>query len=320
MAYLGRTPIDPILQQVLDTHPFELAPELGVEQSRRRLASLRSNEVLPELAPVRSEDRHIDGPAGPIPIRIYRPDRTEAKPLPLTMYFHGGGFAVGDLDTHDSQARQHCLGADTVVVSVDYRLAPEHPFPAGVEDVWAATQWASENALALGADGKRLAVAGDSAGANLAAVVAQIARDSAGPDIAFQLLWYPPTMWDPSMPSLHVNSDGPVITTNDLQVFYRWYAGGLDASNPPPRMAPGRASDFSGLPPAFIAVAGHCPLRDDGVRYAELMIEGDVDVQLHNAETLTHAYLGYFGVVPAATKAATLGYAALRAALHKDGG
>ncbi len=312
-----RPPIDPVLQQVLDAHPFDLAPELGIEESRRRLVSLRSNDVLPELRPVRTVDRKIDGPAGPIPIRIYTPDNSDAGPLPVTMYFHGGGFAVGNLDTHDSQARQHCLGADTVVVSVDYRLAPEHPFPAGVEDVWAATRWVADNAGEIGSDASRLAVAGDSAGAALAAVVAQIARDGGGPELAFQLLWYPPTMWDPSMPSLRANAEGPVITTKDLEVFYRWYAGDLDEKNPPPRMAPGRATDFSGLPPTYIAVAGHCPLRDDGVRYAQLLIESDVDVQLHNAECLTHAFLGYYGVVPAATEAAKLGFAALQTALHR---
>lgn len=317
MPSATRPPIDPVLQKVLEEHPFDLAPELGVEESRKRLLSLRNSDVLPELRSVHTEDRNIDGPAGPIPIRIYRPDRTEAGPTPITMYFHGGGFAVGNLDTHDSQARQHAIGAETIVVSVDYRLAPEHPFPAGVEDAWAATQWAADNAAELGGDSSRLAVAGDSAGANLAAVVAQIARDNAGPKLAFQLLWYPPTMWDPSMPSLRVNADGPVITTKDLQVFYRWYAGELDATHPPSRMAPGRATDFSGLAPAYIAVAGHCPLRDDGARYAELLVTGDVDVQLHNAESLTHAFLGYFGVVPAATEAAKLGYAALRKALHQ---
>jgi len=311
-----RPPIDPVLQQVLDANPFDLAPELGVEESRRRLGSLRARGVLPELRDVRVEDRTIEGPAGQIPVRIYWPHQAKPGTSPVTMYFHGGGFAVGNLDTHDSQARQHCVGAETIVVSVDYRLAPEHPFPAGVEDVWAATQWVANNASEIGADATRLAVSGDSAGANLAAVVAQIARDSGGPEVVFQLLWYPPTMWDPAMPSLRINADGPVITTKDLEVFYRWYAGEVDENDPPARMAPGRATDFSGLPAAYIAVAGHCPLRDDGVRYAELLIEGDVDVQLHNAETLTHAFLGYFGVVPAATDAATRGYAALRAALH----
>lgn len=157
---------------------------------------------------------------------------------------------------------------------------------------------------------------GDSAGGNLAASVAQIARDTGGPKITFQLLWYPPTMWDPAMPSLRLNADGPVITTHDLEIFYRWYAGELGEKNPPRYMAPGRNPDLTGLPPAYIATAGHCPLRDDGIKYAALLVDADVDVQLHNAESLCHAFLGYFGVVPAATEAAELGYTALRTALH----
>lgn len=311
-----RPPLDPVLQKALDATPFDLAPELGVEESRRRLHALRNQAVLPELQAVRTVNRHIDGPAGPIPIRIYWPEQSETALPPLTMYFHGGGFAVGDLDSHDSQARQHAIRGSTAVVSVDYRLAPEHPFPAGLDDCWAATQWAAANGAALEADISRFAVAGDSAGGNLAAAVAQMARDNGGPDLVFQLLWYPPTMWDPAMPSLRINADGPVITTADLQVFYRWYAGDLDENDPPALMAPGRACDLSGLPPAYIATAGHCPLRDDGIKYAALLADAGIDVQLHNAEPLAHAFLGYFGTVPAATQAAELGYTALRTALH----
>lgn len=311
-----RPPLDPILRKVLETTPFDLAPELGVEESRRRLRALRSGAVLPELRAVRVENRSIDGPGGPIPIRIYWPEQSDTTVPPLTMYFHGGGFAVGDLDSHDSQGRQHAIKGNTVVVSVDYQLAPEHPFPAGLEDCWAATKWAVGNADELKADGSRFAVAGDSAGGNLAASVAQIARDTGGPKITFQLLWYPPTMWDPAMPSLRLNADGPVITTHDLEIFYRWYAGELGEKNPPRYMAPGRNPDLTGLPPAYIATAGHCPLRDDGIKYAALLVDADVDVQLHNAESLCHAFLGYFGVVPAATEAAELGYTALRTALH----
>lgn len=313
----SRPSLDSVLQQLLDATPFDLAPELGVDESRRRLHALRSQAVLPELRAARTENRRIDGPAGPIPIRIYWPEQSGGQIPPLTMYFHGGGFAVGDLDSHDSQARQHAIKGDTVVVSVDYRLAPEHPFPAGLDDCWAATNWAVANAAALQADASRLAVAGDSAGGNLAASVAQMARDKGGPALTFQLLWYPPTMWDPTMPSLRVNADGPVITTKDLEVFYRWYAGDLDENNPPPYMAPGRTADLTRLPPAYIATAGHCPLRDDGVKYAALLADADIDVQLHNAESLAHAFLGYFGAVPAATHAAELGYTALRTALHQ---
>jgi acetyl esterase/lipase len=235
------------------------------------------------------------------------------------VYFHGGGFALGDLDTHDGTAREHAVGADSVVFSVDYRLAPEHPYPAAVDDAWAATLWVAAHAEDFGADGTRLAVAGDSAGGTLAAVVAQRARDAGGPSLKFQLLWYPSTHWDMTLPSFAENSDAPVLDTATIAGFSRWYAGDADLLNPPAGMAPGRATDLSGLAPAYIAVAGHDPLRDDGIRYAELLAAAKTPVQLDHAETLVHGYLGYSGVVPAATTATKAGLAALRAALHADG-
>ena len=277
---------------------------------------------------LRVEDSRIDGPAGPIPIRVYWPDDTAGEAAqfvtaahPVTMFFHGGGFALGDLNTHDATARDHAVGSASVVVSVDYRLAPEHPYPAAVEDAWAATRWVADHAGEFGADSSRFAVAGDSAGGNLAAVVAQLARDAArtgdGPELAFQLLWYPATMWDTSLPSVAENADAPVLDGDAMAAFTHWYAGHLDPADPPATLAPGRAGDLSGLPPAYVAVAGHDPLRDDGVRYAELLTAAGGEVELHNAETLVHGYLGYVGVVPTATAASARGLAALRAALHR---
>ncbi len=263
---------------------------------------------------MRVENHHVDGPGGPIPIRVYWPD--SVGPHPVVMFFHGGGFALGDLDTHDVTAREHAAVADAVVVSVDYRLAPENPFPAAVDDVWAATRWVADNAAQFGADASRMAVAGDSAGGTLAAVVAQSARDHGEPAIVFQLLWYPSTMWDTSLPSFAENADAPVLDHVAMAAFTEWYAGHLDLTDPPAKLAPGRASDLSGLPPAYIAVAGHDPLRDDGIRYAELLAEAGVPVELDNAGSLVHGYLGYSGVVPAATEATNRGLAALRAALH----
>ena len=311
---LDRPPVDAILQKVLEAVPFRLTVDDGVEAARRGLRELPRRPLHPDL---RVEDHHIDGPAGPIPVRVYWPDEEAgARPHPVTMFFHGGGFALGDLDTHDVTAREHAVSANSVVVSVDYRLAPEHPYPAAVDDVWAATRWVADNAAKFGADASRLAVAGDSAGGNLAAVVAQLARDTGGPQLAFQLLWYPSTMWDTSLPSFTENANAPVLDTAAMDAFTRWYAGHIDLADPPAALAPGRAADLSGLPPAYVAVAGHDPLRDDGVRYAELLAGAGVDVELHNAMTLVHGYLGYAGVVPAATEATDRGLAALRAALH----
>ncbi len=315
--------MDATLQKVLDAVPFQLSVDGGIDEARRRLRELPRRPVHPDL---RVEDHHIDGPAGPIPVRVYWPDAAENPPEsipgslrsgpPVTMYFHGGGFAVGDLDTHDGTAREHAVAASSVVVSVAYRLAPEHPYPAAVDDVWTATRWVADNADRFGADASRLAVAGDSAGGTLAAVVTQLAREAGGPRIAFQLLWYPSTMWDTSLPSFAENADAPVLDNAAIAAFTRWYAGHLDLSDPPPGLAPGRAADLTGLPPAYIAVAGHDPLRDDGARYAELLAAAGVTVDLHNADTLVHGYLGYAGVVPAATEAAARGLAALRTALH----
>ncbi|MBU3706069.1 MAG: alpha/beta hydrolase [Mycobacterium sp.] len=328
-----RPPVDDILQKVLEAVPFRLAVEGGVEAARAGLRDLPRRALHPDL---RVEDHTIPGPAGPIPVRVYWPavdrplpitepngDRplpiTEPngdRPLPITMFFHGGGFALGDLDTHDVTAREHAVGGECLVVSVDYRLAPEHPFPAAVDDVWAATRWVARNAARFGADGSRMAVAGDSAGGTLAAVVAQTARDHGEPPIVFQLLWYPSVMWDTTLASFTENADAHVLDHAAIAAFTEWYAGHVDLTDPPATLAPGRNSDLSGLPPAYIAVAGHDPLRDDGIRYAELLAQAGVDTELDNAATLVHGYLGYSGVVPAATEATARGLAALRAALH----
>lgn len=318
MAANPKPPVDPMLQKILEVVPFRLTADGGVEAARRRFRDLPRRPLHPGL---RVENHYVDGPAGAVPVRVYWPDDTGTERPPVTMYFHGGGFAVGDLDTHDATARQHAVGADTVVVSVDYRLAPEEPYPAAVEDAWAATCWVADHAGQFGADGSRLAVAGDSAGGTLAAVVAQLARDSTrngsdGPRVAFQLLWYPSAMWDTSLPSFAENADAPVLDAAAIAEFTHWYAGHVDFSDIPATLAPGRAADLSGLPPAYVAVAGHDPLRDDGIRYAELLAAAGVEVELHHAETLIHGYLGYAAVVPAATEATARGLAALRAALN----
>jgi acetyl esterase len=308
--------VDPILLKVLDAVPFRMSAEQGVEVARQQLRDLPRRSFHPEL---RVQDRTIDGAAGPINLRIYWPptDHNEPQCPPVVVFFHGGGFVVGDLDTHDGTCRQHAVGADAVVVSVEYRLAPEHPYPAAIDDGWAATQWVAQHSSEIDADATRLAVAGDSAGGNISAVIAQRARDNGGPPIAFQLLWYPATLWDPSLPSFAENADAPILDSAGVAAFSRWYAGEINLSDPPPGMAPGRAENLTGLPPAYIAVAGHDPLRDDGIRYGELLAEAGVEVEVHNAETLVHGYIGYAGVVPAATAAMDRGLTALRAALHK---
>jgi acetyl esterase/lipase len=304
--------VDAILLKVMEAVPFQLTTDGGVEEARRRFRDMPRREVHPEVL---SEDRVIDGPGGPIPIRVYRPPTESDAPLPVVLFIHGGGWSVGDLDTYDGMARRHAVGAEAIVVSIDYRLAPEHPYPAAVDDAWAATQWVAEHAAELGADPDRLAVAGDSAGGNLAAVVSQLARDAGGPRILFQLLWYPSTTFDTSLPSFTENANAPILDVDGCKGCTRWYIGDLDLSDMPATLAPARAQDLTGLPPAYIAVAGHDPLRDDGVRYAELLTAAGVPVELHNAQTLVHGYAGYDGVVPAATEAVESAIVSLRRAL-----
>jgi acetyl esterase len=310
-----RPAIDDTLLKVLDAVPFRLSMDDGIDAARQRFADLPRRRLHPEL---RVEDLTIPGPAGPIAIRIYWPPTNpgDHPAPPVVVFFHGGGFVVGDLDTYDGSCRQHAVGADAIVVSVDYRLAPEHPYPAAIEDAWAATLWVVEHGADIGADTTRLAVAGDSAGGNISAVMAQRARDNGGPRIAFQLLWYPATLWDSTLPSFTENASAPILDVKAVAAFSRWYAGEIDMSDPPPGMAPGRAENLADLAPAYIGVAGYDPLRDDGIRYGELLAAAGVPVEVDNAETMVHGFVAYAGVVPAATAALDRGLAALRAALH----
>src|ERR1700730_13263160 len=275
-----RPPIDPMLKAVLDAFPLTFTAADGVEVARARLRQLQAPpEMLPDL---RIENLVIShGDLTDIPVRIYWPPGSaieEHRDLPVVVFYHGGGFALGDLETHDPVARAHAVGAEAIVVSVDYRLAPEHPFPAGVDDCWAALQWVGQHAAELGGDPNRIAVAGDSAGANLAAVLAQLARDSAdsgdgvGVKLAFQLLWYPTTAADLSLPSFTENADGPILDHDVIDAFLGWYIPGVDISDPtslPLTLAPANAAAFRGLAPAYIGTADHDPLRDDGAYYAE---------------------------------------------------
>lgn len=309
--------IDPIFQAILDAVPMTFNAADGVEVARARVKQLQAPpEMLPDL---RIENQTIGyGDLIGIPVRIYWPPSSSDAGLPVTVYYHGGGWALGDLDTHDAVARAHSLGAESIVVSVDYRLAPEHPFPAGIEDCWAALRWVGKHAAGLGGDPDRIAVAGDSAGANLAAVMAQLARDNDGPPLRFQLLWYPPAIGDLSLPSYTENATAPILDLEVIDAFLQWYVPGVDVSDPttlPTTLAPGNG-DLSGLPPAFVGTAGHDPLRDDGARYAELLTAAGVPVELRNEPTMVHGYVSFALAVPAAAEAADRGLAALRKALY----
>jgi acetyl esterase len=313
----ARPQIDPTLKALVDAFPMTFKASDGVEVARAMLRRLQAPPgMLPDL---RIENRDVGhGDITNVPVRIYWPN-SEPGNLPIVVFYHGGGFALGDLDTHDPVARAHAVGADAIVVSVDYRLAPEHPFPAGVNDCWAALQWTAEHADELGGDASRIAVAGDSAGGNLAAVVAQRARDEGGPTLAFQLLWYPTTTVDLSLPSFIENANAPILDRDVIDAFLAWYVPGLDISDPktlPATLAPCNASDFSGLAPAFIGSAEHDPLRDDAAQYAGLLNGAGVPAELSNEATLVHGYVSFALIIPAAAEATNRGLAALKAALH----
>jgi acetyl esterase/lipase len=301
---------------LLDAFPMTFSAADGVEVARSRLRLLK---VPPELLPdLRVENRTVGhGDVTGIGVRIYWPPDTN-QPLPVVVFYHGGGFCLGDLDTHDPVARAHAVGAGAIVVSVQYRLAPEDPFPAGVNDCFAALQWAAENAAELGGDPSRIAVAGDSAGGNLAAVTALLARDNGGPALRFQLLWYPTVTADLSLPSHTENATAPILDRDVIDAFLSWYLPDLDITDPkslPTTLAPANA-DLSGLPPAYIGTAEHDPLRDDGACYAKLLSAAGVQAELSNEPTLVHGYVSFASVIPAAAKAADRGLAALRKALH----
>lgn len=314
---IARAGIDPTFKTLLDAYPMTFNAADGVELARARLKQLQVPvELLPDM---RVQQRTIGhGERTDIPVRIYWPPDADT-PLPVVVFYHGGGFALGDLDTHEPVARAHAVGARAIVVSVDYRLAPEHPFPAGVDDSWAALQWVAEHAADLGGDPDRIAVAGDSAGGNLAAVMAHLARNNGGPALAFQLLWYPVVTADLSLPSFTENANAPILDRDVIDAFLTWYLPDLDITDPtalPATLAPANAPDLSGLPPAYIGTAEHDPLRDDGARYAELLNAAGVPAELSNEPTLVHGYASFAFVIPAAAEATNRGLEALKKALY----
>jgi acetyl esterase len=231
----------------------------------------------------------IPGPASEIPARLYVADDALDGPQPLIVYFHGGGWVVGDLDTHDGVCRFLATQTSFRVLAIDYRLAPEHPFPAPVEDAVAAFAWAAENAGELGADRDRIAVAGDSAGGNLAAAVSILAREGGGPRPAMQLLVYPVVDAIGEMQSRETFAEGFLLTKGDMDWFERHYLPeGCDASDP--RVSMLRAPDLTGLPPAYVATAGFDPLRDEGEAYARRMREAGTQAALRRFPGLIHGF------------------------------
>lgn len=255
----------------------------------------------------------LQGGSGDLRARVYTPPG--AGPFPLLVFFHGSGFVVLDLDTHDEICRHLCAGAGCVVVSVDYRLAPEARFPAAPDDCLAATRWVAAHAAALDGDARRIAVAGDSAGGCLAAVTALRIRDEGGPRLCAQLLWYPCTDYpDPPTSTHEAFADGYGLTMSVL----RWYWGNYlpDPSfASDPRASPLRAKSFAGLPPALVQTAEYDVLRDEGERYVDLLQGAGVGAELTRCLGMNHGFLKYLDILPEADAAMARASAWLRARL-----
>ncbi len=283
----------PVLQGLAQTPPI---PTLPVEAVRAMFEQFNFGED-EALAEVR--DLQVDGAAGPIAARFYRP---LGDPRGLILFYHGGGWVVGNLQSHDKAVRALANRSQCAVLAVDYRLAPEHVFPAGLEDCYAALQWADGHRGDLGLGDIPLAVAGDSAGGNLAAAVAIMARDQQGPALAAQLLIYPATSGGQDSPSYTERGTGGLLTAADMLWFWNHYAPeGMDRNDP--RMSVLLTEDLRQLPPAVLIIAEFDPLRDEGLAYGRKLASADVAVTVHHYRDLPHGFMTFYQISPAAAGA-----------------
>jgi acetyl esterase len=278
--------------------------ELPIEEVRANIRGA-SAQLAPPLAEVALiEDRRVAVADGDFGIRVYTPYGSLTT-RPIVVYFHGGGWAAGDVNTHDASARYYAVHADAVVVSVDYRQPPEHKFPVAVDDSFAAVEWAVAHASEIGGDPARVAVAGDSAGGNLATVVCQMAKQRGGPRIAYQVLLYPAvdlrgaTAATPEYPSRLQFGDGDYfLSRRDMEWFRSLYLTDVPRESVDPRVSPIAAADLSGLPPALVVTAGCDVLRDEGRVYADRLSAAGVPVEYRCFEGTVHAFMSFAGAIP----------------------
>jgi acetyl esterase len=285
--------------------------------AQARVERLREARIVAHRPPIplsRVQRVEIPGSAGTIGARLYVPAPNQQGPPPLLVYFHGGGWVIGDLETHDDPCRFLAAQSGAALLAIDYRLAPEHPFPAAAEDAEAAYGWAVANAGQLGVDQSRIAIGGDSAGANLAAALCLMAREAGDRLPAMQLLIYPVTDAAGESPSRRTFGDGFLLTRNDMDWFEeRYLPQGTDRSDP--RVSVLRAPDLSGLPPTYIATAGFDPLRDEGEEFAERLREAGVRVALRRHPGLVHTFANLTAICPSARAAMLEAAGALRMGL-----
>ena len=306
-------PLAPAARTLIDQLETDGGPalwEMSPDDARALSAVMGAMDDPPEVAAV--EDRVIPGPAGDLPVRIYTPDAP--SPRPVVAFFHGGGFVICSVETHDGLARRLANALGAVVVSVEYRLAPEARCPAAAEDCYAATQWIHEHATELGADPARLMVAGDSAGGNLAAVVSLMAREQGGPPIMGQVLVYPVIDAACDSPSYTENAEGYFLTAPGMHWFWAHYLG-PDGDGTHQNASPIRASDLSGLPPAVVITAEFDPLRDEGEAYADALEAAGVPVVARRYDGMIHGFVSMPMLFPEADDAVAHSAAAVQGSL-----
>jgi len=294
--------LDPNVELFLQTVQQAGQPplrEVGVEEAREGIALMHAL-CTPAGELARTDESAVPGPSGDVSVRVYS-QATEAA-LPVVVYFHGGGWTIGDLASYDVLCRKLAIATGLTVVSVGYRLAPEHGFPAAVDDCYAVTKWIAEHGSELGVDGSRLAVAGDSAGGNLAAVTSILARDRGAPTLAFQLLIYPVIDGTMSFPSIKENAEGYLLSADDMAWFYEQYVP-PDVDRKNPMLSPLYAPDLSNLPPALVITAEYDPLRDEGEAYADALQQAGVEARASRYDGMVHGFLPIDGVIPTATAA-----------------
>jgi acetyl esterase len=309
-------PLDPIVKGFLDQMAMVPGPkmfELPAPQGREMFAGMMQM-IGPQGVPIgKVENLNAPGPHGDIPLRVYTPVAAGADALPVLIYFHGGGFVIGDLETHDGLCRQFANEGGLRVIAVDYRLAPEHKFPAALDDAFAAVQWIEKHASELGIDANHIAVGGDSAGGALAAEITQLAKAKGAPKIAFQLLMFPVTQIGKETASLREYAVGYFLDKATLDWFFGHYIpDGTDKADT--RVSPLNA-DLKGLPPAYVMLGGYDPLHDEGLAYAKKLQDAGVKVEIADYEGMVHCFIYMQAVLPQAVGAVTTAAKAVRAGL-----
>jgi acetyl esterase/lipase len=298
-------PLDPLVKVFLDQLAATPRPKSWEMTPSQARAGFRATMKLfgpRDVAIGKTENMTIPGPAGGIAIRIYTPVAAGGEALPALVFYHGGCFITGDFETHEGCCRVLAGESGCRVIAVDYRLGPEHKFPAAVDDAYAAAKWIETNASALGVDANRIAVGGDSAGGNLAAVVCQLARTEAGPKIAYQILMFPMTQFGEMFASLREYATGYLFEKQAIDwTVENYLPPGVDVSDA--RLSPLLAEDLSGSPPAYVLLAGCDPLHDEGLAYAEKLRNAGVAVTIDDYAGMLHCFVHFQAVLPQAREA-----------------